>query len=187
MSVSYLYQNDVIGVCALSSRELEGSYPQWLNRPDVCQFNSHGAFPNTPEQCRDYIASLSGARSTLVWAVYHLDDGVHIGNISLQGIDWLNRSAEIAFLFGETAYWGKGYAFDAAQLLIDHGFSCLNLRRIYCGTASGNQGMRRLAQKLGMHEEGCKREALYLQGTYQDIIEFGLLKSDICPDNKCAI
>ncbi|PCK09082.1 MAG: GNAT family N-acetyltransferase [Alteromonadaceae bacterium] len=179
MSVSYLYQSETIGVCGLSSRELSGNYPQWFNHPDVCRFNSHGAFPNTLEQCQDYVASLSGSRSTLVWAVYHLVDGVHIGNISLQGIDWLSRSAEIAFLFGETTYWGKGYAFDAAQLLIAHGFDHLNLRRVYCGTASGNQGMRRLAQKLGMQEEGCKREALYLQGGYQDIIEFGLLSSDL--------
>ena len=30
----------------------------------------------------------------------------------------------------------------------------LNLERIYCGTASGNMGMQRLALRMGMIEEG---------------------------------
>ena len=52
------------------------------------------------------------------------------------------------------------------------------MHRIFCGTLSGNEGMIRLAQKLNMKQEGIRREAIFKNGTYHNIIEFGVLKSE---------
>lgn len=177
-SPSYIYQTAEIGVRGLSEKELDGNYPNWFLNREVCQFNSHGAFPKSFGDCQKFVASLSGSRSQLVWAVYHQADQKHIGNISLQAIDWIARSAELAFIFGESAYWGKGYAQQAATLLLNHAFSQLNLFRVHCGTAATNVGMNRLAEKLGMEKEGVRRKALYLNGNYVDIYEYGLLRSE---------
>jgi RimJ/RimL family protein N-acetyltransferase len=63
-------------------------------------------------------------------------------------------------------------------LIVDYGFDRLNLHRIYCGTLEGNEGMKKLAVKLNMQKEGVRREAIYKQGQYLDIIEYGVLRED---------
>jgi RimJ/RimL family protein N-acetyltransferase len=35
--------------------------------------------------------------------------------------------------------------------------------------------MRKLAEKLGMTQEGVRREAVWTDGAYHDIVEYGLL------------
>lgn len=178
MHNDFLYQTDDIGVRGLSEKEVDAGYHEWFLNREVCRHNSHAAFSKSEASCRDYVKSLDASRHQVVWAVYHLEDVRHIGNISLQSIDWINRNAELALLFGEPEYWGRGYAFQAAELLLSHGFETLNLHRIHCGTASTNLGMMRLAEKLGMEQEGIRRQALFLNGDYADIVEYGLLRSE---------
>jgi RimJ/RimL family protein N-acetyltransferase len=35
--------------------------------------------------------------------------------------------------------------------------------------------MRKLALSLGMREEGCRRKQLWLDGNWEDVIEYGIL------------
>jgi RimJ/RimL family protein N-acetyltransferase len=162
----------------LEETDAAGSYPTWFNDTEVCRGNSHHVFPYSREQALDYIRSTRGNHSALVLAIVLPDRDRHIGNITLQSIHPINRSAEFAILIGDKAAWGKGHAAEAAKLLCRHGFETLNLHRIYCGTLADNQGMIRLAQTLGMKEEGRRREAIFKNGRYTDIIEFGMLSTE---------
>ena len=111
-------------------------------------------------------------------AIIATDNDKHIGNISLQAIDWVSKTAEFAIILGDKEYWGKGYSTEAALMICEHGFSKLNLNRIYCGTSEQNIGMQKLAGKMKMQEEGCRRKALYKNGEYLDILEYGVLKEE---------
>lgn len=62
--------------------------------------------------------------------------------------------------------------------MCDHGFRAMNLNRIACGTQLDNDGMRKLAQSLGMKEEGRRRQAQFKHGRYIDVVEFGLLRDE---------
>lgn len=162
----------------LSVEDLSHGYPHWLNDPEVSAHNSHHVFPYTLEQTRGYIESTKNDPQNLVLAIVAKENEVHIGNISLQRINMIDRNAEYAIMIGDKRYWGKGIAREASELLIAHGFETLNLHRIYCGTSSTNEAMQRLAVTLGMKEEGRRREAQYKHGTYLDIVEFGILESE---------
>lgn len=176
---AFVYRTEKIAVRPLDRWAMEGPYPSWFSDMEVCRHNSHGVFPKQTAELATYIDSLAGDRSRLVWAIFDVADAQrHIGNISLQQIDSINRSAEFAILIGDKSCWGKGYATEAARLLLTHGFDRLNLRRIYCGTAAANVGMRRLAQSLGMVEEGTRRGALFIDGSYIDVVEYGLLQDE---------
>ena len=96
--------------------------------------------------------------------------------MSLQRIDWINRNAEFAIILGEREFWRKGIGVEAGGLIIRHGFNELGLIRIYCGTSERNAGMKKLALKLGMKEEGRRKKAIYKEGNYLDILEYGILK-----------
>jgi len=166
-----------ISLRPLTVKDVEGNYRYWLNDAEVVQFNSHGRFPMTEAKLLSFVNSLQSTDTTLVLAVIDNATGGHIGNISLQSISWVDRNAEIAFLLGEKSYQGKGVMAEAGALLIGHAFNTLNLHRIHCGTSSENIGMQKLARKLGMSQEGIRKEAIFNNGQYFDIIEYGIIKN----------
>ena len=173
-----IYETERLYVRGLCLADIDGPYFHWLNDRDVCRYNSHGLFPASRPALESFVRSLTDRTDSVVWAVMRKDNSSHIGNLSLQAIDWVARSAEFAILMGDKASWGKGYATEAATLLFTHGFSRLNLNRIYCGTAAGNTAMRRLAEKLKMCHEGTRRQAMFLDGEYADVLEYGLLHDE---------
>lgn len=168
--------NEEYYVRALQESDLAGAYPSWFEDQEVCRYNSHGKFVRTADYFRSFLASLNG-EDQVAWAICHTADG-HIGNISLQGLSFINRNAEFAVLMGDRRHWRKGVALVAGRALLQHGFFKLNLERIYCGTAATNIGMQKLADGLGMVQEGCRRNHLYLDGEWVDMLEYGILKSE---------
>ena len=112
-----------------------------------------------------------------MWALCHVHDG-HVGNVALQEMSFINRTAEFAILVGDKRHWGCGAAFLSGKAILTHGFRKLNLERIYCGTAATNEGMSRLAVKLGMKLEGTRRRHLFLDGARVDKLEYGILRAE---------
>ena len=162
----------------LERADVEGNYGFWFNDPSVCRYNAHHRFPYGTEELLQYVDGLSGSRDRLVLAIIERDGEMHVGNISLQGIDPVEQSAEFAIVIGEKSAWGKGYSKEAARLIIDHGFGALNLHRIYCGTSSENLPMQKLALAMSFSLEGRRREAIYKDYKYWDILEYGLLREE---------
>jgi ribosomal-protein-alanine N-acetyltransferase len=166
---------EIIMLRMLNENDITGNYARWLNDPEITLYNSHGRFPMTIDKLRDFVKSAYTSNTSLVLAVCDKKTSTHIGNISLQAFSWVDRSAEIAFLLGEKDYWGKGVMLEAGKLIIQHGFEALNLHRIHCGTSSDNMGMQKLAEKLGMQKEGVRKDAMFKNGKYCDIVEYGII------------
>lgn len=162
----------------LREEDAAGGYPSWLNNAVVCAGNSHHVYPYTERQALEFIRSLPNKRDMLVLAIVDETSGRHVGNISLQGINFVNRSAELAILLGERNCWGKGLGTEACALLVQHGFETLNLRRIELGTPETNIGMQKIALALGMKHEGTKRSAFFKAGKYLDVFLYGILRDD---------
>lgn len=171
-------QNKRLELRPLRPDDAQSNYVNWLNDKETCRGNSHHVFPYTPEQAEQYIKGMVGSQNNIVLAIVVRDSGLHIGNISLQNIHYVNRSAEFAILIGEKSARASGYGTDAASLIIEHGFKTLNLERIHCGTYSTNLGMKRLAEHLGMTEVGILRKAAFKDGQYLDVVLFDLLRSE---------
>ncbi len=167
-----------VALRALRESDADGPYADWLNDAEVCRGNSHHVFPYTRAQALDYIRQVAARRDELVLAVTLRADGRHIGNIALQHIHPVNRSAELSILLGDRAAWGQGCGVEAAELLLAHAFSTLNLERVACGTFGENQAMQKLALRLGMREEGRRRRAVFKDGRYDDVVEYGVLRDE---------
>ncbi|MDO8861662.1 GNAT family N-acetyltransferase [Haliea sp. E1-2-M8] len=163
-------------VRTLCEKDIEGPYRSWFEDQEVCRFNSHGKYAKTDAWLRRFIESIDDAEM-VVWAICHETDG-HIGNLSLQALSMINRSAEFAILLGDRRHWNRGVGRLASLQLFEHGFRKLNLNRIYCGTASTNKGMQNLAVSLGMQKEGLRRSHLYLEGSWVDVVEYGVLSTE---------
>jgi RimJ/RimL family protein N-acetyltransferase len=163
----------------LAEEDLTKEYQSWLNDAEICQYNSHAIFPYSFEDLKRFFERSKQPGSTdVVLAIVSKGNNKHIGNISLQNIDWVSREAEFAILLGDKSYWNKGIASEAALLICDYGFKRLNLNRIQCGTSSENTPMQKLAKKMKMLQEGVRRQAMYKMGKHVDIIEYGVLKDE---------
>ncbi len=175
--VSFLEGERII-LRALNRQDLNENYLQWLNDEEVSRGNGHAVFPNTEEAMIRYYEEQQNNTKQLVLAIIYKEDKKHIGNVSLQNINWISRNAEFAILMGDKNYWKKGLGEEAALLIVQYGFERLNLHRVYCGTFSNNESMKKLAGKLSMKQEGVRREAVYKSGQYLDIYEYAVLKNE---------
>jgi RimJ/RimL family protein N-acetyltransferase len=183
-AVSRFLKGDRIRLAHFGPHLVSLFYQKWLNDPEINRYTSRGRFPVTWDDCKQY-AQTCQSESRIVMAIL-LNEGVvtapsgdlteHIGNITLQQINLFDCSAELAILLGERQ--GEGYGLEAARLLCTHGFNTLGLNRIYCGTHEENIGMQKLAIKLGMKEEGRRRQAIWKNGKFSDVIEYGILKEE---------
>ncbi len=178
MTESERLEGEQIELRSITLEDVSDTYIGWLNDPEVTKFNSHGAVLYTREKAIEYVSMVSASDEYRVFTIRARDSGAHIGNISLQKINRASRSAEFAILVGDKAYWGKGVAKEASRLIVRYGFEQLGLHRIYCGTSAANEPMQRLALALGFKEEGVRKEAMYKNGAFVDVIEYGLLQTD---------
>lgn len=103
---------------------------------------------------------------------------VAIGNIQFLAINWINRNTEVGIMIGDKEYWNQGYGTEAMQLMLSHGFSTLNLHRIWLQVYDKNLRGLKAYEKAGFIVEGKLREAHYQHGTYYDVIIMSVLKDN---------
>jgi RimJ/RimL family protein N-acetyltransferase len=167
-----------IYLSALAKEDITADYISWLNDKDVCRENSHATFPNTSEKTMAYVEAVSKTNSEVVLAIKWKKNNEHIGNISLQRINWVSRSAELAIIIGNKKYWNKGVGTEAYRLMIDYAFDRLNLNRISSGQTLRNKGMINVCIKCGMKEEGIARESMFKEGEYIDTVTYSILSKE---------
>ena len=99
-----------------------------------------------------------------------------IGTVSLRRYA-RDRRAELGYWLGQDA-WGQGYATEAADALVDFGFSKLGLQRIYAQVLDGNDASCRVLEKLGMLSEGIRRAHVRKGKRLCDVHMFGMLRDE---------
>lgn len=112
----------------------------------------------------------SGA--TQWWVVAPSPRGAAIGECDLSEIDLHHKRAEVGFLFKRAA-WGQGYAREAMERVIRHGFEELGLERLSARFHAGNEASKRLLEKLGFTYEGTLRGHVVRDGVRRDCIVYG--------------
>ncbi|HTL38319.1 MAG TPA: GNAT family protein [Kofleriaceae bacterium] len=99
-----------------------------------------------------------------------------LGTVSLRRYA-RDRRAELGYWLGMDA-WGQGYATEAADALVDLGFSRLGLSRIYAQVLDGNDASCRVLEKLGMLSEGVRRAHVRKGKRLCDVHLFGMLRDE---------
>ena len=154
-------------------------YCKWKNDPEVRRY-SRNAWPRTIEEIkkRSEPVPRGQMRESIDFTIYHKSDKRPIGIIGFGHINWVDRNANMFAMIGEPDYWGKGIVGEASKLVIEYGFSELNLHKIYAGIYTPNERSHRAAEKLGFNKEGVFKEEQYVDGQYHDVHKFALFKRD---------
>jgi ribosomal-protein-alanine N-acetyltransferase len=74
--------------------------------------------------------------------------------------------------------WGKGYATEAASLMVDFGFRVLGLHRIQAACGPGNNSSQRLLARLRFIPEGRIRDHVFTNGAWRDSLLYSVLQNE---------
>ena len=97
------------------------------------------------DTAREWIRNVKGKL-----AVFEKESGKLIGMGGLTPWTWEGEALiDITYRLRESA-WGKGYGWELAEALVNHGFRTLGLEQITATITPDNLPSKKIAQRLGM-------------------------------------
>lgn len=85
--------------------------------------------------------------------------------------------AEMGYWIG-VPFWNRGYATEAAELVLGFGFGELGLNRVHAQHFTRNPQSGRVMRKLGMRHEGRLRQHVRRWGSPEDLEQYGILRDE---------
>lgn len=89
------------------------------------------------------------------WPVIERESGLLCGESGLFPLAPDGPDVALGYAFG-SAYWGRGYATEAATAVVDEAFGSLGMDRLVAITRETNFGSRRVLEKLGFQAHGLR-------------------------------
>lgn len=105
------------------------------------------------------------------------EDGA-VGIATLTDIDWKNRMAEHGIKIDNKKNRGKGIGTDTVMALMRYAFDELGLNRLNGAWFPENYQSKKMYMKCGWKEEGIRRDYIYKNGHYRDLVQSGVLAKD---------
>ena len=171
-------QSRRLGLRALEKSDINCRYLGWLQDRNITRYLETGVFPLTLEDLQRYFSHLGTAATSppncVFFAIQHLESGLHIGNIKLEPIHWLHRTAIMGLMIGDARFQGQGLGEEATRLCLQYAFERLGLRKVSLGVLTSNTRALQLYHRLGFVVEGCKRAEYWVDGAYHDACIMGL-------------
>ena len=146
---------------------------------DVASTLTNMPHPYEDGMAEEWMQSCSGRfekDEALNFAITRKTDKHLIGGMELR-LDQKNENAELGYWIGKP-YWNCGYATEAAKAVVAYSFEVLKLNRIYAKHYKRNPASGRVLEKVGMQYEGCLRQHIEKWDNFEDLIAYGMLKSE---------
>ena len=154
------------------------TYILWLNHYKVRRL-ARNEIPRTMESSKAFTEKYLGKQeNSRNFDLYHLQDKKRIGNVGLNGIDWVNRNSWLGLEIGEPSYWKDHYGTEGTELILAYAFDELNLHRVQAGIFEDNLGSQGCARKVGMKLEGKDPRIMFYDGEYHSVYFFGILEHE---------
>lgn len=148
--------------------------------PEVCRYLLYE--PRSAQRVRE-VLERDAAASRLAEPDDYLQPAVRdssgglIGTMYLRLASVADRSAEIGWLL-DPRMQGKGYAREAAALVLDLAFGELGLHRVFAELDPRNAASVALCERLGMRHEAHLREHLWFKGDWSDTGIYAILEQE---------
>jgi len=155
-------------------------YTKWINDLEISLYLNFGNQVFSREKEKEALEELS--RQGHNFAIVEREYDNLIGNCSLMDVDQTHSSAELGIFIGNKDYWNKGYGHEAVTLLLDYGFSLLNLENIMLRVHSFNKRAINCYKKCGFKEMGRRRNSYLIDGEKYDDIFMDIVAEEFTGD-----
>jgi RimJ/RimL family protein N-acetyltransferase len=179
MGEGVVIEGTLVNLRAQEMADLERNH-RWLNDREVMRFLG-GRYQYSLLAEENWMRERTGR--PIAWGpnigfAIETKDGRHIGNTGLHDASAEDRSADLGIMIGEKECWGRGYGTDALRTLVRFGFDEMNLNRIALDVYDFNERAIASYLKCGFVEEARRRQDIYREGRYVDVVMMSLLRED---------
>ncbi len=152
---------------------------QWINDREVTRFLSmrYGMSQAAEEVWMKEVCAKPTSYERAFFAI-ETKDGVHIGNTNLFNAQAADQKCELGIMIGDKTCWSQGYGADALRTLVMFGFDEMNMNRIQLFVFDFNERAQACYRKVGFVDEGRRREALFTEGAYHDVLLMSVLRDE---------
>ncbi|MFB6100689.1 MAG: GNAT family N-acetyltransferase [Candidatus Nanohalobium sp.] len=144
------------------------------NVPEIRRFHPE-LYPRNIHQIEDWFESVNEQEGNILLVIWR--DGERAGEASLSKPEEGSSSAGTGISV-PPKFQGRGIATEAMEELVDYGFKQWNLHRVFAGVLEFNKASQKVWEKLGFEKEVVHRGFTYCEGSYQDLVEYGILESE---------
>lgn len=170
---------DRIYLSPRNSEDVE-KFTEWLNDFETTDYTGRSGILTTLDGERKYLEENSNPEATFV--IVTLEDNKMIGTVSLEDINWINRTATLGIFIGDKEFRSKGYGTEAIRLILEYGFKYMNLYNIKLDLMEFNERALKCYEKCGFKEYGRRRKCKFVNGKYYDSISMDILADEFTGD-----
>jgi ribosomal-protein-alanine N-acetyltransferase len=168
---------DVDLICLNQNVLNNSNWYNWFNDEETTKHMQKHYYPNTYDlQLQYFKSSIENNKSKMQCGIFHKQEKVLIGTISLNNIDLINRNCELSVIIGEKKFQNLNFFIESHKLMLRHAFDTLNLNKVYGGTIIKEMNIL-FCRVLGYTSEGKLIEHVFKNGKYHDAYRFGILNS----------
>jgi RimJ/RimL family protein N-acetyltransferase len=119
--------------------------------PEVMKFVDDGVFSTEKAEnlWQRLMSDFYPTGKSTIYAVFSRTDHQYIGHASIRPRPTKPDQWEIGYIL-KVEQWGKGYATEIAEKLVEFGFHELNLEAVFATVDTDNFGSIRVLEKVGM-------------------------------------
>lgn len=154
---------------------------RWRNDPDIQKLVSSSFRYVSLEIEKEWVkAKMLNNRTEIYLAICLNDDTKKmIGYVSINNIDYINRSADGGgIVIGEKLYQDGEIKHEVGVKVRELVFDHLNLNRLTGSCLAEHKVSRIMMEACGYNLEGIRRQAIYKNGIYHDQFVYSLLRDE---------
>lgn len=154
---------------------------EYASDPEVVRYLSWG--PNTEQDTGGFVRRAIArqreqSRQNYEFAVVLKAEDKLVGHCGIGMSDAPHHKEGSIYYFFNSAYWGRGYATEAVNALLEFAFFQLRLHRIFATCDPENGASASVLKKAGMQREGCMRHHERIRGEWRDSLLYAILEDE---------
>jgi len=169
------FQSDRLEIDLMARKDLE-EVRKLHNHPEVLKYLTD-IRPVSEQEQEQWFTKISNSRANYRFIARLKESLDLVGVFRLDKLDHVNQSAQIGLDVHPT-FQNMGFGTEIYGIFFKLLFNDWNLHKLSLETLSSNVRARRLYVRLGMSIEGTLRQAVYRNGMYEDLVIYGVLKSE---------
>tara|TARA_B000000565_G_C23777945_1_gene374770 strand:+ start:1871 stop:2413 length:543 start_codon:yes stop_codon:yes gene_type:complete len=163
-----------ISLSSFEQKDISEEYISWLNDPEVVKYSNQRFKTHNRETSRLYLDSFLNSCNIFL-AITDNNSKSMIGTMTVY-FSKNHKTADIGIMIGKREFWGKGIGEEAWLAVMELLLKKTDIRKITGGTVSCNKGMIRIFQKVGMIQDGVRKDHEIIDNKVHDIIYFAKFK-----------
>ena len=157
-------------------------FTEWMNDLEVTDYIGRSGNLITLIGEKDYLENIAKDSKNRNFDIITLNDDKLIGTVSLENINFIERSTILGIFIGDKDFRNNGYGTEAIKLVLEYGFKYLNLHSIRLDLLAVNERAHKCYLKCGFRDTGCSREEIFLNGKYYDKLHMDILENEFDGD-----